>query len=183
MTDHMPPAGTGHTAIDTQTSGAGAGGLCSGNRGYFAVVVYRPKTTANVGSLWRSAHLFGAAFIGTVGHRYMRQPSDTVKTPNSTPLVHYADLEDLLEHLPHGCPLVGVELDPRAVELQHFQHPDRALYLLGAEDDGIPPAVMDRCHHIVQIPTAVSQSMNVACAGSVILSHRHMARMRERVLP
>lgn len=142
-------------------------------RGYFGVAVYRPKTAHNIGSLWRSSVLFGASFLGTVGHRYTRQPSDTLKATHQTPLVHYADLDDLIAHLPHGCPVVGVELDPRAVPLHQFVHPLRALYLLGAEDNGLPPAVIDRCHYLVQIPTAAPQSMNVACAGSVVLSHRY----------
>ncbi len=147
------------------------------NRGYFGVGIYRPAKAVNVGSLWRSAALFGASFLATVGHRYERQPSDTGKAANNTPLLHYADLDDLITHLPWSCPLIGVELDPRATELHKFWHPDRALYLLGAEDDGLPPSVLDRCHHIVQIPTPEPISMNVACAGSVTLASRHMSRL------
>lgn len=149
-------------------------------RGYFGVAAYRPKTSANVGSLWRTAGLFGAAFLGTVGHRYAKQPSDTENTAGHTPLMHYADLDDLLDHLPHGCPLIGVELDPRAIPLDSFQHPLRALYLMGAEDNGLPPAVLNRCHHIVQIPTVHPRSMNVACAGSIVLGHRHFQREADR---
>lgn len=146
-------------------------------RGYFGVAVYHPKTAANVGSLWRSAVLFGASFLATVGHRYgNRQPSDTEHAADHTPLIHFANLDDLIEHLPYSCPLVGVELDPRARALDVFAHPERALYLLGAEDRGLPMSVMDRCHYLVQIPTAVPRSMNVACAGSVVLSHRHLSR-------
>lgn len=151
------------------------------SRGYFGVAVYRPKTANNVGSLWRSATLFGAAFLGTVGHRYQKQPSDTGHAATNTPLIHYADLDDLIAHLPHGCPIVGVELDPRAHELTTFVHPHRALYLLGAEDDGLPPAVLDRCHHLVQIPTVLPRSMNVACAGSLVLGHRHMGSLSKRL--
>lgn len=150
-------------------------------RGYFGVAIYRPKTANNVGSLWRSASLFGAAFLGTVGRRYVKQASDTEGAANHTPLVHYGDFDDLIEHLPHGCPIVGVELDPRAVELTTFTHPERALYLLGAEDDGLPPWLLDRCHYIVQIPTAVSRSMNVACAGSLVMGHRYMGSLSRRM--
>jgi len=145
-------------------------------RGYFGIGVYRPKTSANVGSLWRSATLFGGAFMATVGHRYQRQPSDTEHAANNTPLLHFDDILDLIAHLPHGCPLVGVELDPRATPLHEFLHPDRALYLMGAEDGGLPPKVLDRCHHLIYIPTPLTRSMNVACAGSVVLSHRHQTR-------
>lgn len=150
-------------------------------RGYFGVAVYRPKTTNNVGSLWRSATLFGASFLGTVGLRYQKQPSDTGLAANSTPLLHYRDFDDLVAHLPKGCPIVGVELDPRAQELTTFVHPERALYLLGAEDDGLPPWVLDCCHYIVQIPTALPRSMNVACAGSLVMGHRYMGAQSRRM--
>lgn len=31
-------------------------------RGYYGIGIYHPKTTENVGTLWRSAHNFGADF-------------------------------------------------------------------------------------------------------------------------
>jgi tRNA G18 (ribose-2'-O)-methylase SpoU len=142
-------------------------------RGYYGVAVYRPKIGANVAMLWRSASVYGAAFLATVGHRYQRHCADTPNSPLHTPLHHYADLEDLIAHLPHSCPLIGVELDGRAAPLDTYTHPDRALYLLGAEDDGLPPAVLDRCHQIVQIPTPVAHSLNVAVAGGLVMAHRY----------
>lgn len=143
-------------------------------RGYFGVAAYRPKTEANVGSLWRTASVFGAAFLATVGRRYTKQSSDTENTTMHTPLTHYADLDALIEHLPKGCPLVGVELDERAVPLDQYRHLPRALYLMGAEDDGLPRRVLDRCHDVLVIPTVHPRSMNVSCAGSIVLGHRHM---------
>jgi tRNA G18 (ribose-2'-O)-methylase SpoU len=89
-------------------------------------------------------------------------------------------MDDLLGHLPYGCPLVGVEIDPRAQEMQEFSHPQRACYLLGAEDHGLSPTVLDRCHMIVRIETPVTASMNVACAGTLLLHHRHTARQPVR---
>ena len=66
------------------------------SRGYFAVGIYGCKTPENVGTLWRSATLYRAAFVFTVGARYRRfQASDTAKTPNHTPLFHFKDLADL----------------------------------------------------------------------------------------
>lgn len=142
-------------------------------RGYFGIVMYQPKHETNVGTLWRSAFLQGAAFIGTVGGaRYQRQASDTPGTPNHVPLIHYTDFDDLIEHVPHGCPVIGVELDDRAKSLAEFSHPPRAIYLLGAEDRGIPLPVLDRCHYVVQIPTVRDWSMNVAVAGSIVMYDR-----------
>lgn len=143
-------------------------------RGYFAVGIHRPKRDVNVGGLWRSATLYGAAFVFTVGARYDRQAADTPKTPLHTPLHHYADVDDLVQHLPWSCPLVGVELDVRATGLTEYVHPQRAVYLLGAEDNGLPQKVMDRCHDLVVIPTVRDFSHNVASAGSIVLHDRHI---------
>lgn len=146
-------------------------------RGYFGIGIWHGKTEHNIGTLWRSAHLYGASFIFTVGPRYKMQASDTPKVRRHTPLFEFADIDDLHAHLPYSCPLVGVELDPRAVPLGEFAHPERACYLLGAEDHGLPLAVLDRCHSVVQIETALPQSMNVAVAGSLVLHARHTSKV------
>lgn len=150
------------------------GDYARAGRGYFGIGVWHPKTEANVGTLWRSAHLYGAAFVFTVGRRYRPQASDTVCTPRHTPLFHYDDVDSLVRHLPDACPLVGVELDPRARPLARFAHPERACYLLGAEDHGLPQQVLDRCHTLVQVESALPQSLNVAVAGSLVLWSRHV---------
>jgi tRNA G18 (ribose-2'-O)-methylase SpoU len=151
-------------------------------RGYFGVAMYHPKHSSNVGTLWRSAHTYGAAFIAAVGRRYEKQSSDTCKTPLSTPLHHYADMTDLLEHLPHGCQLIGVELDERSVRLDRFEHPRSALYLMGAEDSGLPPSVLELCHEVVQIPTPGPMSLNVSVAGSVLMHDRFARGISRRIV-
>lgn len=148
------------------------------SRGYFGVVVWRPKSECNIGTLWRSAFLQDAAFIGTIGARYIQQGSDTPRTANHIPLNHYVDFDDFVEHLPHSCPLVAVELDECAKSLPEFAHPQRAVYLLGAEDQGIPPSILSRCHYTVQIPTVREWSMNVAVAGSIVMYDRAAKQVR-----
>lgn len=151
--------------------------LRTADRGYAGVVVHNPKHEVNVGTLWRSAFLYDAKFIGTVGRRYEHQASDTSKTPNRVPMFEYSDIDDLKRHLPYGCPLIGVELHDRAIPLNRFHHPQNAVYLLGSEDHGLPPKVLEACHQIVQVPTSREWSMNMAVAGSIVLSHRYMQRM------
>lgn len=147
-------------------------------RGFFGVGVYHPKTEKNIGTLMRSAYLYGAAFVFTVGSRYKRQASDTPNTTMHIPLFHFDDVEALVNNLPNACPLVGIELDPRGQQVQEFAHPDRAAYLLGAEDNGLPQKVIDRCHFLVEIPTVRPQSMNVATAGSIVLHDRHIKSLK-----
>jgi len=141
-------------------------------RGYFAIGIYHGKTEVNIGTLWRTARLYDAAFVFTVGKRYKMQASDTPKTRQHTPLFHFDTVSDLKKHLPWGAPLIGVELDPRAVSLPAFTHPERAVYMLGAEDHGLPTAAIDECHHLVTIPSILPQSMNVSVAGSLMIYDR-----------
>lgn len=158
-------------------------------RGYYAIGIWHPKTETNVGTMWRSAFSFGAAFVFTVGRRYREQSSDTCSTPKQVPLFHYRDVDDLLEHLPKGCPLVAIEcgaalaaagLPNKARTLDRFTHPERACYLLGAEDHGLPAGTLKRAHHVVEIPFG-SRCLNVASAGTIVCYDRvqkEAARMR-----
>ena len=140
------------------------------SRGYYGIGIERGKTASNVGTLWRSAYSFGAAFIFTVGRRYPQQASDTAKAWRHVPMVEYSDIEDLLAHLPFSCPLVGVEIDDRAVPLERFSHPERAIYLLGAEDHGLTDRARQRCHRLIQLRGRYC--LNVAVAGSIVLHDR-----------
>ena len=46
-------------------------------------------------------------------------------------------MDDLLTHLPFSCQLIGVELDDHSIPLEEYNHPKRAVYLLGSEDSGL----------------------------------------------
>lgn len=140
------------------------------SRGFFAIGIEHGKNAINVGTLWRSANILGAAFIFTVGRRYKRQSSDTLKTWRHIPLFHFDTLTDLREHLPHDCLMVGVELDPSATPLAEFDHPERAVYMLGAEDHGLTREAMETCHRLVVLPG--EHSMNVSVAGSIVMYDR-----------
>lgn len=146
-------------------------------RGFFAIGIENGKTSMNLGTLWRSANLFGASFIFTLGARYKTQSSDTLKTPRHVPLVHYTDVADLVAHLPYSCPLVGIELDTKARDLSAFTHPERACYLLGAEDNGLSKAAIAASHHLVKLPGRFS--MNVAVAGSIVMFDRDARRVSQ----
>lgn len=152
------------------SSGSSRGEVARDPRGYFGVALWHPKTAMNLGTMLRSAHIFGAAFICTIGHRYQRQSSDTIQTPRHTPLFHFADEDDFWAHIPHDCPPVAVELSERSKPLVHFAHPQRAVYILGPEDGSLPPKLLDRAYAIVEIPGRFC--LNLAVAGSLVLYDR-----------
>lgn len=140
-------------------------------RGYFGIGIENCKTEHNVGTLWRSAQNLGAAFIFTIGNRYKCQPSDTTKAWRSIPLFRYATFDDFYANLPHDCQLVGVEFPhEKAKPLPQFCHPERCVYLLGAEDHGLTARALERCHRVVHIPSTMC--LNVAAAGSIVMYDR-----------
>ena len=143
-------------------------------RGYFEIGIFHGKTPANVGTLWRSAYQMGASGIFTIGRRYPKQASDTVQAYRHIPLREYATFEDFIAAQPYDCPLVGVEMGGKT--LTRFTHPERAIYLLGAEDHGLPHEVMARCHRSVSLPSVRVNSYNVAVAGSLVMYDRMTKR-------
>ena len=146
-----------------------------GPRGFFGVGVWRMRHAVNAGLLWRTAATYDAAFLAVVEGRYRPRAADTTNAPGSIPLVTYADVDDLVAHLPVGCRLVGVEQGERAVPLDRYTHPHSALYLLGGESDGLPDEVLDRCDEVVAVPSPRPWSLNVAVAGSIVLADRYRA--------
>lgn len=123
---------------------------------YFEIGIYHPKTRNNVGTLWRSAYQLGASGLFTIGRRYERQSSDTCKAIDCLPLRHYVNLEDFLANRPFGAILVGIETGFQS--LAEYTHPEKAVYLLGAEDHGLPPEVIGKCNQLVSIESLRSQS-------------------------
>ena len=52
------------------------------------------------------------------------------------------------------------------------------MYVLGAEDEGLPKSVRRACRHVVALPSIRSASYNVAVAGALVLYDRFMKRSR-----
>lgn len=139
-------------------------------RGYFGIGIEHTKTPTNVGTLWRSALNLGAAYVYTIGRRYKRQSSDTVKAWRHVPLFHYESFDAFFAALPYDARLVGVEIEDRAVSLTTYAHPARCVYLLGAEDHGLTAEAQRRCHDLVVIPS--TRCLNVAVAGAIVMYDR-----------
>ena len=152
-------------------------------RGYFGIGVEGISKPMNLGSLWRTAHAFGARFIFTIGANYSRREgerADTSKTSAQVPLYEFADVASL--RLPKGCTLVGIEILDEAIELPSFPHPRQAAYVLGPERGRLSPELLSRCAHVVKIPTKFS--INLALAGAIVMYDRlvSLGRFAERPL-
>ncbi len=140
-------------------------------RGFFGIGIENCKTEMNVGTLWRSAHALDADFIFAIGRRYRRQSSDTTKAWKHIPFYQYDTFDDFYKSLPRDCMLIGVEYPhEKASNINTFCHPERCVYLLGAEDNGLTRKAIDSCHGLVHIPC--KHCLNVSVAGSIIMFDR-----------
>jgi tRNA G18 (ribose-2'-O)-methylase SpoU len=137
---------------------------------FFEIGVFQPVHAQNVGTLWRSAYQLGASGIFTIGRRYTRQPGDVFKVQHKIPLRSYLTLEEFLQARPVGAELVGIEMG--GAPLAGFCHPQQAIYILGAEDGGLAPKVLQHCNHIISIEAVNRESYNLAVAGSIVMYHR-----------
>lgn len=143
-------------------------------RGYFGIGAERISKAMNVGSLFRTAHAFGASFAFTVDARYKRRElskADTSDAVGQLPFYRFPDLDSMV--LPEGCEIVGIELTDEAIDLPSFRHPARAAYVLGPERGSLSADMLRRCSHVVKIPT--SFCINVGLAGAITLYDRHMS--------
>lgn len=137
---------------------------------FFGIGIYQPKTSHNIGTLWRTAYILGAKFIFIIDGKYKPQSSDTTKAWSKIPFYRYENFSHFYASLPYATRLVGVEMDEKSEPIANFVHPTRAAYLLGAEDNGLPQKVLEKCHALIQLPG--SQSLNVAVSGSLVIYDR-----------
>lgn len=139
-------------------------------RGYFGIGAERISKSLNLGNLMRTAHGFGASFTFTIGATYqaLEALADTSKGQAHLPHYNWSAVSEMA--LPEGCRLVGVELLEDAIALPSFRHPLRAAYVLGPERGLLSRELLERCHHVVRIPTRFC--INVAVAGAIVMYDR-----------
>lgn len=139
---------------------------------FTGLVVYNPKHSLNVGTLYRTAVTLGnVSFIGTIGYKYEEPHSDTIKACRHLPYFFYESPADFYKHIPKYTNVVAVEMHKKSVPLPDFNPPDRCIYLLGGETLGLPPEMLKRFQKKVMIPSQLDVSLNLSVAGSLVLYH------------
>ena len=144
-------------------------------RGYACIGLVNPKTPANIGGALRAAGVYGAALVAIAGHRPIRLGSLVTDTMKAYRHIPSQLVEDVFDALPYDCVPVAVDLIVGARELPSYRHPERALYIFGAEDSTLGKNVVSRCRDVIVIPT--NACMNLAATVNVVLYDR-MAKQR-----
>lgn len=140
-------------------------------RGYFDIGIYCAKIPANLGTLWQSASQLGAAGIFIIGRRFKRQSSDVTKAYKHIPLREFENFDHFQNTRPYSCPLIGIEIEGEE-KLSNYKHTERAIYLLGAEDNGLPSYILEACNRTISLESINDPSYNVSIAGTLIMYHR-----------
>lgn len=139
-------------------------------RGYSMIALHNPKTGENVGGALRAAHIYGAAAVIVDGPRrtnLIQHPTNTMKAHLHVPVTW---LDDLFEAIPYDCVPVAVDLVPDAAPLPAYKHPQRAVYVFGAEDSTLGKETLGRCRDKVFVP--MRGCMNLAACVNVVLYDR-----------
>lgn len=149
------------------------------HRSYCAIGLCNPKSPSNVGSVLRACGCFDADHIYYTGTRYDRaEPfyTDTANRQKDIPLTKVEDLPLSADDAPGigKIETVCIELCENAVPLLHFQHPDRAMYLFGPEDNSLSQSTIDAADHVVFIPA--NDCLNLSASVNVVLYDRSMKR-------
>lgn len=140
-------------------------------KGYFAIGVQGLSKAQNAGTLFRTAHAFGASFVFTVAESYDKKKLNQTDTSNALRNLPYYQFDGVKDfRLPQDCKLVGIELIDEAVALPSFRHPRQAAYILGPERNSLDPEIVALCDHVVQIP--MNFCVNVGIAGALVMYDR-----------
>ncbi|NYE38251.1 TrmH family RNA methyltransferase [Nocardioides cavernae] len=139
------------------------------------VVLDRPTSPGNIGTLARSADAFGAAALVVTGHA--ADPYDpqavrastgslfaltVLRVPGPGPVVEWAHA--------HGYRIVGT--DEEGTTLAEVDLTGRVVLVVGNETHGLSSGWRAACDDVASIPMVGSaSSLNAAVAGSIVLHH------------
>lgn len=150
-------------------------------RGFFILGLDNPKTPENIGGAIRAAYCYGASSVVISGHRASRGIKHATNTQRGERHMPVVAADDVLAFRPFGTQVVAIDLLPGATELPDFVHPERAIYVFGAEDNTLGHRLTSRAQHIVMVPTRAC--MNLAACVNVVLYDRMAKALRRAGLP
>ena len=152
-------SGTRVIGVFEQRWSAPAGPLC--------VYLHGVSDPGNVGTILRSAHAFGASAVALgPGCADPHSPKAVRASMGAIFAVGLARVEDVGE-LP-GERIALTTDAPHALDESAGALEPPCSLLVGAEREGLPPAVVQACERSARIPIA-SQSLNAAMAATVAL--------------
>ena len=138
---------------------------------YVALALWRVSDPGNVGTLLRSAAAFGSGVMLSDGCADPFGPKALRAGMGSTfrvPLQEFAPRNAVALVADGGEPLEELELERYST------------FVLGAEREGLPAEILERCEARATIAARGVESLNVAMAGTIALYERSRRSRRRR---
>lgn len=149
------------------------------------LVITNISKRPNIKALMLTAAAFNCKSIFVVGQRQFDFENDIPRQlmdQNTMKIVRFDKWHSLVDHLnEHSIRLVGVEIHPRAINVEHYEGRGKLAFLMGNEGQGIHEKHMKDCDDFVMISQfgAGTASLNVYVACSIVLE-RMLQNQRER---
>ncbi|MGK0358003.1 MAG: hypothetical protein ACI9U2_000286 [Bradymonadia bacterium] len=142
------------------------------DRCHAALALCQLRFDINLGVAVRSAEAAGLREVFLLGRAGLfRSPARG--TDHVLPIRHAIDAAALVRLAREGdYQIVVVQQTPDSVPFHQADYPPRPLFVMGAEDTGVPPALRRAADLVVEIPQyGVIDSLNVAAAATVVMFH------------
>jgi tRNA(Leu) C34 or U34 (ribose-2'-O)-methylase TrmL len=140
-------------------------------RGFAVIALDRPNHGVNVGHTLRAALAFSARMVilgdKDTGINVRKLSTDPGRAYRHVPILEVPDIFDVM---PNDCTPVAIELTDDAVDLTGFSHPERACYIFGPENGSVSSEILEKCQHIVKIPTTMS--LNLGMTVNIVMYDR-----------
>ncbi|MCW1967000.1 MAG: TrmH family RNA methyltransferase [Anaerolineae bacterium] len=138
------------------------------------IVATNLKIIENKGGVLRLAEAAGCQrviFVSDTDHHNLQKVKRAARS--SETLVAWENqsyAQFLANELPHLPPLIAIEITSQSSSLFETRLPVHCTFVIGNEQHGISPAVLQHCQQAVHIPMyGINGSMNVSHALAVVL--------------
>ena len=150
------------------------------NDGKYPELTHKPIIAAwqisnpeNIGNLIRLADNLGAEEVYILGKDFRFRMSSIKKTAGlsfSHIRLSFIAPEDFFEQLKPDFQLVAIETSENSVNLFTVKLPEKIIFILGNEKNGLPDEILKKCSLRAHIPmTGKCKSMNVSHALAVAM--------------
>ena len=135
----------------------------------FSVLMQQLEYDFNIGAVVRNADVFGAKSIYYYGDRKHFDSRGCVGANHYNYITHLKTVEQV-EMLRENSVFVALETSPSAIDIRDFKWPLNCTMLIGEENGGLTPYLLDRADYVVRIPMyGAVRSLNAAAASAVAM--------------
>jgi len=151
------------------------------------VILDNIRSAHNVGSIFRTSDGAGVSRIILGGYtpaptdRFGRTQEEIAKTSlGASSMISWEKIEDtpalkerILALKKEGFEVVALEQTQNAVSLYDFIVPEKVVYIVGNEVEGVSQDLLSLCNVVVEIPMhGQKESLNVSVATGILLFHK-----------